>query len=130
MVISLAIYGAPYSSQASSSAYRFALAALRQGHRIHRLFFYADGVQNATALASPPQDEVHLQERWQQMARDYQIDMVVCVAAALRRGIINSEEAQRYQKPAANLLPGFDISGLGQLLEAAVSSDRLITFGS
>lgn len=130
MLFSLAVYGAPHSSQASDSAYRFALAALQQGHQIQRLFFYADGVHNATSLAAPPQDEPHLPERWQRLAQEHNIDMVVCIAAALRRGILNEQEAARYEKPAANVLAGFEVSGLGQLVDAAVCSDRLITFGN
>ena len=55
--------------------------------------------------------------------------MVVCIAAALKRGILNQEEAERYEKPAHNLRDGFAISGLGQLVDAALMSDRLITFG-
>ena len=129
MLFSLAIYGAPYSTQSSSSAYRFALAALQQGHQIYRLFFYSDGVHNATGLSAPPQDEPNLPERWRALATEHKIDCVVCIAAALRRGLINEEEASRYGKPANNLMPEFELSGLGQLVDAAVRSDRLITFG-
>jgi tRNA 2-thiouridine synthesizing protein D len=43
---------------------------------------------------------------------------VVCVAAALRRGIV-----------ADSLAPGFRISGLGQLIDAGIKSDRLVVFG-
>ena len=46
------------------------------------------------------------------------VDLVVCVAAALRRGI--KDEV---------LAPGFRISGLGQLIDAGIKSDRLVTFG-
>ncbi|TQV73460.1 sulfurtransferase complex subunit TusD [Exilibacterium tricleocarpae] len=129
MIFSLAVYGAPYSSQASDSAYRFAAAALAGGHSIYRLFFYADGVHNATRLAAPPQDELDLPQRWRTLIQAHKIDSVVCIAAALRRGIINREEAERYERDADNLAPGFEISGLGQLVDAAVHSDRLVTFG-
>jgi len=43
---------------------------------------------------------------------------VVCIAAALRRGIKES-----------NLAEGFRISGLGQLVEAGIQADRLVVFG-
>lgn len=130
MKISLAIYAAPSSSQGAETALRFAKAALVQGHEIYRLFFYADGVHNASALAAPPQDELHVPEQWRQLANQHNIDMVVCVAAALRRGILNQEEAERYDKTAGNLLDSFEIAGLGQLVDAAVNSDRVITFGN
>ena len=50
----------------------------------------------------------------------------VRVADQARR---DAEEAQRYGKPAANLGAPWELSGLGQLHEAAQSADRLICFG-
>ncbi|HSX49842.1 MAG TPA: sulfurtransferase complex subunit TusD [Cellvibrio sp.] len=129
MIFSLAVYSAPYSSQASYSAYQFATAALGQGHSLHRVFFYQDGVHNATNLAAPPQDEFNLQQAWERLAQHHNLDLVVCIAAALRRGILDDNEAKRYEKPSHNLAKDFTISGLGQLVEAAVISDRLISFG-
>lgn len=129
MIFSLAVYSAPYSSQASYSAYHFAVAAINQGHSLHRVFFYQDGVHNSTSLAAAPQDEFNLQQAWTCLASDRNVDLVVCIAAALRRGILDEREANRYDKLAYNLSNGFSIGGLGQLIEAAVVSDRLITFG-
>lgn len=129
MIFSLTVYAAPYSCQASYSAYQFALAALSQGHNLHRIFFYQDGVHNATSLAAPPQDEFNLQQAWQDLAKNHNLDLVVCIAAALRRGILDAGEAKRYDKLSHNIAQEFTISGLGQLVEAAVVSDRLITFG-
>lgn len=129
MIFSLAIYAPPYSSQASDSAYRYALALLEKGHTLYRVFFYHDAVHTASSLVTPPQDEIHLTQNWQSIAQKHNIDLVVCIAAALKRGLLNQQEANRYEKPAANLAEGFEISGLGQLVDAAVISDRLITFG-
>lgn len=130
MIFSLLVYGAPHSHQAAESAYRFAVSALNQGHGIHRIFFYGDGVHNGSALASPPQDECDLPARWQALAEQHELDLVVCIAAAVRRGVLDANEAQRYEKPGHNLRAGFELSGLGQLAEAAIHSDRLITFGA
>ena len=38
----------PYTHQASDTAYQFTKAALEKGHKIHRVFFYHDGVNNST----------------------------------------------------------------------------------
>ena len=108
----------PYQHQASDSAYQFAIAALAKGHEIYRVFFYHDGVNNATRLTEPPQDDRNVVVRWSKLAEEHGVDLVVCVAAALRRGI--KEEV---------LAPGFRISGLGQLVEAGIEADRLVTFG-
>lgn len=128
-IFSIAVYSAPYSAQASYSALRFAQSLLSQGHQLLRVFFYQDGIHNSSALACPPQDELNLVAAWQHLAKEHHVDLVVCIAAALRRGILNDEEANRYAKPAHNLLKGFQLGGLGQLVDAAVHSDRLISFG-
>jgi len=119
----------PYTHQASDSAYQFTKAALEKGHEIFRVFFYHDGVNNATRLTTPPQDDRNIVNRWSQLAEQYNLDMVVCVAAAQRRGIVDDGEAKRNGKDATNLAPGFRISGLGQLIEAGIQSDRMVVFG-
>ncbi len=129
MNYTIAIYGAPCSSQAPDTAYNFVQALLARGHGVYRLFFYMDGVQNASTLATPPQDEVNIPQRWAELIREHQLDAVVCVAAALRRGLLDEGEASRHEKPASNVTEPFTISGLGQLVEAGIESDRLITFG-
>lgn len=118
MKIGILINEGPYTHEASDSAYLFARAALDKGHEIDRVFFYHDGVNNSTRLTEPPQDDRHIVNRWSKLAEDRGVDLVVCVAAALRRGIRDE-----------NLAPGFRISGLGQLIEAGIKSDRLVTFG-
>lgn len=129
MIFAINVHAAPYSSQASYSAYQFAQSLLSQGHILHRVFFYLDGIHNASKLASPPQDEFDLYNAWKELANNHGIELVVCIAAAMKRGVINKEEAVRYQKDSHNLADSFVLGGLGQLIEAAVVSDRLITFG-
>lgn len=119
----------PYQHQASDSAYQFARAALAAGHEVFRIFFYHDGVNNGTRLTVPPQDDRNVVDRWSELAQEHDLDLVLCVAAAQRRGLLDADEAQRHGKDADNIAPGFRISGLGQLIEAAIQSDRLVTFG-
>lgn len=125
----LAVYGAPANSQAPQSALHFARAVMAQGHEIVRLFFYQDGVNTATAIAQSPQDESNLPDEWQVFIQEHELDAVVCIAAALRRGVVDQAEAERYQLPGNNLREGYELSGLGQLVDGALMSDRLITFG-
>ena len=66
---------------------------------------------------------------WREFIERHQLDAVVCIAAALRRGLLDSQEAQRYGRPAATLASGYSLSGLGQLHEAAQQADRLVCFG-
>lgn len=108
----------PFTHQASDTAYQFAKAAIEKGHEIFRVFFYHDGVNNANKLSEPQSDDRNLIELWSKLAEENDVDLVVCVAAALRRGI--KEEI---------VAPGFRISGLGQLIEAGIVGDRLMVFG-
>ena len=129
MKFGIVVNEGPYTHQASDSAYQFAKAVLAKGHEIFRIFFYHDGVNNATRLTTPPQDDRNIVNRWSKLAEEHKLDMVVCVAAAQRRGIVDEGEAKRNGKDATNLAPGFRISGLGQLIEAGIQADRMVTFG-
>ena len=102
MKFGIVVNEGPYQHQTSDSAYLFAKAAIAAGHEVWRVFFYHDGVNNASRLTEPPQDDRHIVNRWAKLAEEHQVDLVVCVAAALRRGIKDE-----------NLAPGFRISGLG-----------------
>lgn len=119
----------PYQHQASDSALQFVRAALDKGHEIFRVFFYHDGVNNGTRLTVPPADDRNMQKSWTELANKHGLDLVVCIAAAQRRGIMDADEAKRQGLDANNLAPGFRISGLGQLVEGGIQSDRLIVFG-
>jgi tRNA 2-thiouridine synthesizing protein D len=118
MKFGLLVSEGPYTHQAADTAWQFANAAIAKGHEVKRVFFYHDGVLNATRLTEPPQDDRHIVNRWSTLKANHDVDLVVCVAAAMRRGI--KEEV---------LAPGFRISGLGQLVDAGIKCDRLVTFG-
>ena len=129
MKFSILVNEGPYTHQASDSAYRFTKAALDKGHEIFRVFFYHDGVNNGTRFTVPPQDDRNLQKLWSELSEKHNLDMVVCIAAAQRRGIMDENEAKRQGIDGNNIAPGFRISGLGQLIEAGIQADRLVTFG-
>lgn len=129
MIISLVIHGAPGTTQGAQTALTFCQAALAAGHQIYRVFFYEDGVYNANALTVWPQDERDLNAAWATLVRKHALDTVVCVASALKRGVLNAEEATRYEKNAASLDAEFAISGLGQWVDACLNSDRVVSFG-
>ena len=128
MIVNVQVNAGPFSHQGANTAYHFIRAALERGHTVQRVFFYADGVYNGNDLTVPPQDERHRVSQWSALAEQSGIDLVICVAAAQRRGILDSGEARRHGKLCANLAPGFRLSGLGQLVEAAIDADRLVVF--
>ena len=48
---------------------------------------------------------------------------------AQRRGVMDEDEAKRQGLDANNIIEGFRISGLGQLIEGGIESDRTVVFG-
>ncbi len=129
MKFAVVVNEGPYQHQASDSAWHFVSAALESGHEISRVFFYHDGVNNGSRLTTPPQDDRHIQKRWSDLAAQYKLDLVLCVAACQRRGLVDADEKKRHGKDADNIADGFRISGLGQLIEASVEADRVVSFG-
>lgn len=110
-------------------ALRFAQALLAEGHEIVRVFFYQEGVLTASNNLVVPQDQQDIAQQWQTFIQKHQLDAVVCIAAALRRGVLDQAEAQRYQREALNLAEGYQLSGLGQLHDALQQADRVVSFG-
>ena len=119
MKLAIVVYGAPYSTQASASALRFARTAHTMGHEIVRVFFYHDAVHVANDLVVAPQDEVDLATGWADLAERSRVQLAVCIAASLKRGVTET-----------NLKSAFEIVGLGQLVDAASAADRFLTFAA
>lgn len=129
MRYAILLMGAPYSTQAAHSALRFAKAVLAKGHRLEGVFFYHDGVQNAARLMAPPQDEPHLLDGWTTLNSEHGVPLMVCIAAALRRGLMDEREAARHGKQGHSVEAPFELTGLGQLVDLGLGCDRLVTFG-
>ena len=128
MRFALIVTGPAYGSQQASSAYQFARAVLECGHELGSIFFYQEGVSNANALTSPASDEFDLVRAWQHLHDDPRVELHICVAAALRRGVVDQNEAKLRGLTEANLQAGFSLSGLGALAEAALTCDRMVQF--
>jgi tRNA 2-thiouridine synthesizing protein D len=129
VIYSLLVLASPTSGQTNRTAAAFAAELCNRGHSLHRVFFMDAGVE--TALASPvmPQDEVNPQSLWVALAEQFDVELVACISSALKRGVLDEQEAARYEKQTATLHAAFELGGLGQLVDASAHSDRLITFG-
>jgi tRNA 2-thiouridine synthesizing protein D len=130
MIFSLVIHGTAPASYAAHSGLNFARAVIAGGHSIARVFFYHDAVRIADNNVVLPQDEVSIAQQWQKFAQDHKVELNLCIAAALRRGVLNEAEQKRYQRPCANSIAEFEVVGLGQLIEATLVADRVVTFGA
>ena len=129
MKFSIVIYAAPYSAESAATALRFAQSLIEQGHELYRLFFFGDGVHNASKLTVVAQDEINLQQQWSKLIEKHDIDSVICVSSALRRGVLDQTEADRHELGTASAYESSEVAGLGQLVDAARYSDRVVNFG-
>ena len=106
MQISLIIRTSREDADRLATARRFILTAIEQGHTIRQCFFQSEGVLAATqpdGLAA-----------WQQIADDTGAELLLC--------------SQAVEEHAIDPEGPFQIGGLGALVEAAVKSDRLVSF--
>lgn len=108
------IVNAHPESLAAHSALRFCKTVIADGHTLYQIFFYGEGVVNGAA-----KERTALNQAWAQLIGENRIDAVCCVGSATARSL-GSE---------TDLAKGFTISGLGQMIDGLVHSDRVMTFG-
>jgi sulfur relay (sulfurtransferase) complex TusBCD TusD component (DsrE family) len=106
MEISLIIRTSPKNAHRLVLARRFIQTAIEEGHTIRQCFFQSEAVLTAS------QSE-RLAE-WKQIADDTKAEMLLC--------------SQAVEEYAIDPEAPFQIGGLGALVEAAVRSDRLVSF--
>ncbi len=114
---------APYHSQSAHTALLFSQAALQQGHHIKRIFFYHEGIYNAFATTEVPANEFNMITNWSALAKQYHIDLLVCISAAQQRGLKPQDH-----NSCSQLADGFRIGGLGEMVEAMIEADRIMVF--
>lgn len=124
------INSAPWESQGGDTAYQFSRAALKLGHEIVRIFFYYEGAHHGLRWMAPPEDEKPLLRRWSELAAEQGVDLVICISAAHRRGLLEQTEARRIGKLDNDLAAGFRIAGLGLWVDACLKADRFLVFGA
>ena len=130
MKISIQINASPFQHQAADTAWHFIQAAIASGNEVYRVFFYHDGIFNACRDSRPPGDERDIVKRWATLQVEKDVDLVVCVSSAQRRGLLEKMVAKKVGGYGNALSDGFRIAGLGLLMEAVIESDRHITFGA
>lgn len=118
----------PFDTQQAYSAYRFADAAIKDGHAVAGIFFYQSGVNNSNSFQTPHADELAMFQKWKALNDLHLVPLNVCVTAANRRGIINKEDAIERDLVHYNLTAPFEEVGLGELIELINGTDRIIQF--
>jgi tRNA 2-thiouridine synthesizing protein D len=116
----LLVLSPPDLGSSARHALKFAEALAGSEHSISCVFFFDAGVLTAAAAPQAAQDEDDLRRRWSALARERSVKLVACVASAQRFGV-SAEDAAAEGSP-------FDIAGLGELIEATSSADRVVSF--
>jgi tRNA 2-thiouridine synthesizing protein D len=125
---SLCVKAAPHTPGATHGL-AFAKACIAQGHTLVRVFFYGDGVYIGLNTQVLPQGECSVSQLWSSFLTEHSIDGVLCIAAALRRGVLDDTEATRHGLTSGLVQDGFTVSGLGQWVAANCEADHVISFG-
>jgi tRNA 2-thiouridine synthesizing protein D len=129
MIYTLLVLSSPASGHGARTAVAFARSALERGHTIRRVFFLDGGTEAGSSTAVFPQDEADISQAWRELAREWGVELMLCISSALRRGMLDAAEARRHERVGPTVHRAFEISGLGQFIDAAAECDRVVTFG-
>ncbi len=116
------IVSTPPFDNKTQTALDFAKQLLQSGHQLLGVFFYQDGVTNANAFVQTPSDETNLLHAWQSFQQQSDTPLHLCISAAERRGLTDSNEAPLVH----NISEGFTISGLGELVVLTSKADKTV----
>lgn len=123
MRISVLVQGSPWTTRACHNALEFVRAVAKSEHELYRVFFYQDAVGIAHSHVEVSVDEPNLQEAWLELSNSTQVELAICVSAASRRGLVQTKEIDTVKE-------GFTVVGLGQLVDAMLESERLVSFSA
>lgn len=103
------------SDHLNSKAFEFAQTHCKE-HPFVLIYFIFDGAYTANKYIDMPTDEPNLSRKWQELAQQYNLALVVCPASAARRGIIDT-----------NLATSFRFGSIGELVEACGQADQVVS---
>jgi tRNA 2-thiouridine synthesizing protein D len=127
----------PPSSYLTITAIDYINAAIKAGVNVVGVFFYQDGVLNASANISIPNDEYQTHKQWEVLCKEHNIDLHVCITACEKRGLsddINNNIGNDIESEInndlanTNISENFTVSGLGELVELTAKSERMVQF--
>jgi tRNA 2-thiouridine synthesizing protein D len=116
----------PALSESHLTAQRLISELISNGDKIDRVFFYQDAAFIGLNSQVPGQGLEASYKGWIDLQCEQSFPLQICIANALRRGVVDKTEAERYQC-LETLHEGFQLSGLGEVADACQSSDRIIT---
>ncbi|WP_150865063.1 DsrE family protein [Marinihelvus fidelis] len=115
----LIVNASPWGSTLAHTAMRFARAALAAGAPLAAVYFQGDGVYNAWSGRARDAGAADLAAEWASLARQHDVDLLLCSAAA----------ARRWDDAVEAAVPGpFRPAGLAEVVERMGESARVVSF--
>ncbi|WP_426370425.1 sulfurtransferase complex subunit TusD [Pseudocolwellia sp. HL-MZ7] len=119
----------PPSSYLTITAIDYINCAIDAGIDVVGVFFYQDGVLNASANISIPNDEYQTHKKWQTLNEKHAINLHVCITACEKRGLSDDLASEpNGQISLSNISQYFTVSGLGELVELTARADKVVQF--
>ncbi|TDO98912.1 tRNA 2-thiouridine synthesizing protein D [Marinomonas balearica] len=129
MKYALLVTGHPTQSKACHSALAFAKCIhAHPEHELLGIFFYEESVAVANCFANPPRDEYNLLAQWEDFHKTATCPLYICIAAGIRRGILNEAESKRHELDGQNCSNSFQLEGLGTWVELNSQADKVVQF--
>ncbi|KXJ59735.1 MAG: sulfur relay protein TusD [Alteromonas sp. Nap_26] len=125
---SILITTPPFHGDTAKRAFAFIKGVLDNGDTVSNVFFYSDGVLHANSLMLQTSDELYAYNEWKALAENHNITLLVCITAAVKRGIVSEQEAIENGLSIANLVSPFEQAGLGEFFSELHNCDRLVQF--
>lgn len=122
--LALFIQHSPFTSTHQSSALSLLEAWTAAKKPVARVFFYQDAVLTANVGLKSSSTLVG---EFLKLSKKHQFPLQVCVASAHRRGLIDEAQAKK-QDTQATLNQDFELVGLGELAEAALNNEKIVSF--
>ena len=104
------------------TALNIAQAIIEQSHELVVIFFYQEGVLNASKYLCLPNDEFQTPSKWQAFSKQSNVPLHLCSTAAEKHGLLEETDKNDFE----HILSEFQMSGLGQLVEVTVQAERVI----
>jgi len=93
--------------------------ALSNGINVIGVFFYQNGVLNASKDIQIPSDEFQILQAWHNLHIQHNVALHLCITAGEKRGLVCESENN-------NIDDAFTVSGLGELVELTSKADRVL----
>jgi len=104
------------------TAINIANSIVAQDHELLGVFFYQEGVLNASEYLCIPNDEYQATRKWIMFTQSTTVPLHLCSTAAEKHGLIEETEQEDFE----HVSPAFQVSGLGQLVELSSQADKVI----